>query len=139
MSKARSNLVGHFGYGSGVRSVTIDLDAASAGQLVEAASAVVLELAARPEVDSPAACMELAEDLGRVLDVGEAALARFVGVVDRGGEVRRWGFSSTYRARSTARRRPPTRRTMTTDPKRIMLNEPTGRVSTGPDRPCANG
>jgi hypothetical protein len=63
--------------------------------LVEAASAIVLELAARPPVESAAACMELAQDLGRTLDVGEAALAQLVGVVDRSGEARRWGFSST--------------------------------------------
>ncbi|MBC6459947.1 DUF222 domain-containing protein [Actinomadura sp. HBU206391] len=78
-----------------MRSVTIDLDGAPPGELVEAVSAIVSELAARPDVESPAACMELAQDLGRALDVGEAALSSLIGVVDRSGEARRWGFSST--------------------------------------------
>ncbi|GAA2113768.1 hypothetical protein GCM10009780_70760 [Actinomadura alba] len=55
----------------------------------------MLELAGRPAVESPAACMELTQSLGRTLDVGEAALSSLIGVVDRSGEVRRWGFSST--------------------------------------------
>src|ERR1700754_437294 len=90
-----SILGGGFGYVVVVRSVTVDLGGASPGELVEATSALVSELAGRPVVESAAVCMELAESLGRVLDVGEGALAGFVGVVDRGGEVRRWGFAST--------------------------------------------
>jgi hypothetical protein len=39
--------------------------------------------------------MEPAEELGAVIDVGEAALAGLVHRVDACGEVRRWGFSST--------------------------------------------
>ncbi|WP_344397723.1 DUF222 domain-containing protein, partial [Actinomadura alba] len=78
-----------------MRSVTIELGGASPGELVEAASAIALELAARPAQESPAVCMELAQDLGRALDVGEAALSSLIGVIDRSGEVRRWGFSST--------------------------------------------
>jgi hypothetical protein len=73
----------------------VDLGVASSDQLVEAASAIMLELAGRPPVESAVACMELARTLGRTLDVGEAALAGFVGEVDRSGEARRWGFAST--------------------------------------------
>ncbi len=73
----------------------VDLDAASTRELVDAASAIAAELARRTPPESAASCMELAESLASAGDIQEAALAGFVGVVDTGREVQRWGFPST--------------------------------------------
>jgi Domain of unknown function (DUF222) len=78
-----------------MRSVTVDLDAASPGELVGAASAIVSELAVRSAPESGAVCLEVAEALGAAIDVSEAALAGLVRAVDRCGEPKRWGFSCT--------------------------------------------
>ncbi|MEV3927061.1 HNH endonuclease signature motif containing protein [Actinomadura coerulea] len=78
-----------------MRSVAVDLDAASTMELVNAASAIAAELAKRAAPDSAPACMELAETLAAATDMQEAVLAGFVGVVDTGREVQRWGFPST--------------------------------------------
>jgi uncharacterized protein DUF222 len=78
-----------------MRSVAVDLDAASPGELVEAASAIAHELAGRQVPGSAAVCLELAEALGRVIDVDEAALAGLVRAVDRSAEAQRWGYSGT--------------------------------------------
>ena len=75
--------------------VGVDVAGASTIELVNAASAIAAELARRTPPESPAACMELAEALAATGDMHEAALAGFVGVVDRGREVQRWGFPST--------------------------------------------
>ncbi|MBC6459255.1 HNH endonuclease signature motif containing protein [Actinomadura sp. HBU206391] len=72
-----------------------ELGGASPAELVEALSACVSELAARRPPESAVACMELAERLGRVIDVGEAALAALVRRVDCAGEVRGSGYSCT--------------------------------------------
>ena len=64
-------------------------------ELVNAASEIAAELARRAAPESAAACMELAETLASAGDMQEAALAGFIGVVDRGREVQRWGFPST--------------------------------------------
>ncbi len=76
-------------------SIAVDLDAASTMELVNAASAIAAELASRTAPDSPATCLELAEELASANDLQEAALAGFVGVVDGAREVQRWGFPST--------------------------------------------
>ncbi|MEV3924854.1 HNH endonuclease signature motif containing protein [Actinomadura coerulea] len=73
----------------------IDLDGASTMELVNAASVIAAELARRTPPESAAACMQLAETLGRAGDMNEAALAGLVGVVDSGREVQKWGFPST--------------------------------------------
>ena len=78
-----------------MEAVGIDLAEASTMELVNAASAIAAELARRTPPDSAAACMELAENLAAAGDMHEAALTAFVGVVDRGREVQRWGFPST--------------------------------------------
>ncbi|GAA1857073.1 HNH endonuclease signature motif containing protein [Actinomadura bangladeshensis] len=76
-------------------SIAVDLDAASAMELVDAASAIAAELASRAAPESAAACMELTETLATAADLHEAALAGFIGVVDGAREVQRWGFPST--------------------------------------------
>ncbi|WP_433227282.1 DUF222 domain-containing protein [Actinomadura formosensis] len=78
-----------------MEAVAIDLAKASTMELVNAASAIAAELARRTPPESPAACMELAETLAAAGDMQEAALAGFVGVVDAGREVQRWGYPST--------------------------------------------
>ncbi|CNG53329.1 protein of uncharacterised function DUF222 [Mycobacterium tuberculosis] len=64
-------------------------------ELVNAASAIAAELASRSAPESAVTCMELAETLPAAGDMQEAALAGFVGVVDTGREVQRWGLPST--------------------------------------------
>jgi hypothetical protein len=76
-------------------SVALDLDTASTMELVNAASAIAAELARRNPPESAAACMELADTLATAGDMQEAALTGFVGVLDAGREVQRWGFPST--------------------------------------------
>ncbi|MEV4679115.1 DUF222 domain-containing protein, partial [Actinomadura sp. NPDC049382] len=76
-------------------SIAVDLDAASTMELVNAASAIAAELASRPAPESAAACMELTETLATTGDLQEAALAGFIGMVDRSREVQRWGYPST--------------------------------------------
>ncbi|MFG2017458.1 HNH endonuclease signature motif containing protein [Actinomadura geliboluensis] len=76
-------------------SIAVDLDAASTMELVNAASAIAAELATRTAPESAAACMELTETLATATDLNEAALAGFIGAVDRSREVQRWGYPST--------------------------------------------
>ncbi|WP_255204807.1 HNH endonuclease signature motif containing protein [Actinomadura sp. BRA 177] len=64
-------------------------------ELVNAASAIAAELARRNPPGSAVACIQFAESLAAAGDMQEAALAGFVGVVDAGREVQRWGFPST--------------------------------------------
>ncbi|MEO3825344.1 DUF222 domain-containing protein [Actinomadura sp. B10D3] len=75
--------------------VAVDLESASTMELVNAASAIAVELARRTPPPSAPACMELTEALAAATDMHEAALAGFIGVVDTGREVQRWGFPST--------------------------------------------
>lgn len=76
--------------------MVIDLDRASAADLVAAASAIAAELAHRSApVECPAACLEQAKNLSAAIDRQEAALTALIGVVDRAGEVKRWGYPST--------------------------------------------
>ncbi|TDC44815.1 HNH endonuclease, partial [Actinomadura sp. KC345] len=75
--------------------VEIDLDAASAMELVDAASAIAAKLAELEAPESAAACFELTEKLARATDQHESAIAGFVSVVDNSGEVQRWGLPST--------------------------------------------
>ncbi|NVI91411.1 DUF222 domain-containing protein [Actinomadura sp. BRA 177] len=76
-------------------SVAVDLDEASTMELVNATSVIAAELARRTPPESAGACIQLAETLATAGDMQEAALAGFVGVVDTGREVQRWGFPST--------------------------------------------
>jgi hypothetical protein len=78
-----------------MRSVTIDLDAATPGELAGAASMIASELAGRRPPESSAACMETSETLGRAIDLSEASLAHLVRAVDRSAEPQRCGFTST--------------------------------------------
>ncbi|MGI8328387.1 DUF222 domain-containing protein [Actinomadura scrupuli] len=77
-----------------MRSVVAELAGASSAELVGAVEAIVGELAVRAAPRSGAAAMELAESLGRCLDVAEAALAVLVARVDETGVCREGGFSS---------------------------------------------
>ncbi|MFI0351511.1 DUF222 domain-containing protein [Actinomadura sp. 9N407] len=72
----------------------MDPSALSTQELVEAFSVIAFELAGREVPGSPAVCMDWAETLIRAGDVQEGVLARLIGVVDRAGEVRRWGLPS---------------------------------------------
>jgi hypothetical protein len=64
----------------------VELQTAPTGKLVEAAIAVLAEVAGRPVPESPLVCLEQAERLGQGLDLGEAALATRVAAVDRAGQ-----------------------------------------------------
>ncbi|KAB2345098.1 HNH endonuclease signature motif containing protein [Actinomadura rudentiformis] len=72
-----------------------DLSAASTAQLVEAAAVIATHLAQRAAPDSGSVCMELAEELATAIDQAEYALAGLIAVVDRSGEPKHWGLSST--------------------------------------------
>ncbi|MFG2243660.1 DUF222 domain-containing protein [Spirillospora sp. NPDC048823] len=75
-------------------SLSIDVESASTGELVDAAASIAAELARRPVADNPAVCMEQAETLARTIDLHESTLAGLIGQVDRAGEMRRWGLPS---------------------------------------------
>ncbi|NVI86320.1 HNH endonuclease signature motif containing protein [Actinomadura sp. BRA 177] len=77
-----------------MRSMVIDLDGASTGELVSALSEIAVELAGRSAPESAAACMGLTESLAASIDRTESVIAGLVSVVDRAGEVRRWGLPS---------------------------------------------
>lgn len=72
--------------------VAADLSSVSTGGLVDAVEAVVLELAGRGVPESGLVCMEVAERLGRVLDVGESALVGLLGGCVLRGCIRRGRF-----------------------------------------------
>ncbi|MFI0351025.1 DUF222 domain-containing protein [Actinomadura sp. 9N407] len=91
-----------------MRSSVIDVRSLTTGELVDAAASIASELARRvspgtaadPAADqapafSAAACMDWAETLIRAADVQESTLAGLIGMVDRAGEMRRWGYPST--------------------------------------------
>ncbi|MFB4303130.1 DUF222 domain-containing protein [Actinomadura sp. NTSP31] len=78
-----------------MQSVTVDLEAASTMQLVNAVSAIAAELATRDVPESAAACLELTETLAATCDIQESALAGFIRRVDVTGEQKRWGYPST--------------------------------------------
>ncbi|MWA06599.1 DUF222 domain-containing protein [Actinomadura sp. LD22] len=78
-----------------MHSVTVDLEAASTMQLVNALSAIATELATREAPESAAACLELTEALAAASDLQESVLAGFIGRVDAAGEQARWGYPST--------------------------------------------
>ncbi|MWA01050.1 DUF222 domain-containing protein [Actinomadura sp. LD22] len=78
-----------------MHSVTVDLEAASTTQLVNALSVIATELAQREAPDSAAVCLELTETLAAASDMQESALAGFIGRVDAAGEQARWGYPST--------------------------------------------
>ncbi|MGI8336787.1 DUF222 domain-containing protein [Actinomadura scrupuli] len=69
--------------------------AVSTRELVETAFAALSELAGRRPPGSPAECLELAECLGRGLDLGEAALATLLGVADRAGQASAEHYAGT--------------------------------------------
>ncbi|MGI8336228.1 DUF222 domain-containing protein [Actinomadura scrupuli] len=74
--------------------MSVRLDGASTGELVAAAEAIAAELAVRVAPECGVASMELAERLGRCIDLVEAALAALVGRVDATGAYQRNGFAS---------------------------------------------
>ncbi|MFI0454575.1 DUF222 domain-containing protein [Actinomadura sp. 6N118] len=76
-------------------SIVAHLDDASTADLVEAVAAILTELARRPAPESAAACMELTETLATATDQAEYTMAAMIGVVDRVGEMKRWGLPST--------------------------------------------
>ncbi|WP_192809135.1 HNH endonuclease signature motif containing protein [Actinomadura montaniterrae] len=75
--------------------MTVELEAASTMELVNALSAIATELATRNVPESAAACLELTETLAAAADMQESALAGFIGRVDAAGEQARWGYPST--------------------------------------------
>jgi Domain of unknown function (DUF222) len=78
-----------------MQSVTVELEAASTMELVNALSVIATELATREAPESAAACLELTETLAAASDRQESALAGFIGRVDAAGEQQRWGYPST--------------------------------------------
>ena len=87
--------VGHTGYYLRMQSVTVELEAASTMELVNALSTIATELAQREAPESAAACLELTETLVAASDMQESALAGFIGRVDATKEQARWGYPST--------------------------------------------
>ncbi|MBD2896853.1 hypothetical protein amrb99_58040 [Actinomadura sp. RB99] len=77
-----------------MQSVTVELEAASTMELVNALSTIATELASREAPESPAACLELTETLVAASDLQESALAGFIGRVDAAREPGRWGYPS---------------------------------------------
>src|SRR5690606_6885483 len=93
-----------------MRTVAIDLDAASTMELVDAASAIAAKLAERTPPESAAAYFELTEKLARATNPQEMSIAGFGAVVDNSGEAQRWGLPSTrawLRSRLGMREAPP--------------------------------
>ncbi|MGI5321601.1 DUF222 domain-containing protein [Actinomadura nitritigenes] len=78
-----------------MQSATVELEAASTMELVNALSTIATELAKRQAPESAAACLELTETLVAASDMQESALAGFIGRVDATGEQARWGYPST--------------------------------------------
>ncbi|MBO2444542.1 HNH endonuclease signature motif containing protein [Actinomadura nitritigenes] len=78
-----------------MQSVTVELEAASTMELVNALSTIATELASREAPESAAACLELTETLAAASDMQESALAGFIGLVDATKEQARWGYPST--------------------------------------------
>ncbi|WP_433151093.1 DUF222 domain-containing protein [Actinomadura nitritigenes] len=78
-----------------MHSVTVELEAASTMELVNALSTIATELASREAPESAAACLELTETLVAACDMQESALAGFIGRVDATAEQARWGYPST--------------------------------------------
>ncbi|MBD2892937.1 hypothetical protein amrb99_18570 [Actinomadura sp. RB99] len=78
-----------------MQSVTVELEAASTMELVNALSTIATELASREAPESAAVCLELTETLAAASDMQESALASFIGRVDTAGEQARWGYPST--------------------------------------------
>jgi hypothetical protein len=68
--------------------------AAASGELVAGVAGLAAELAARPASESGAACYDEVEELGRAVDLLEAAIAARVGVATRSGQVAEWGHAS---------------------------------------------
>ncbi|MEV0660978.1 DUF222 domain-containing protein [Actinomadura luteofluorescens] len=116
-----------------MRSVVIDLDVASTMELVNAASAIAAELAKRAAPESAPACMELTKTLAAASDMHEAALAGFIGVVDTGREVQRWGFPSTqsWLRNRLGMREARAKERLTLARQRHRLTELTGRWESG--------
>ncbi|MFF0526742.1 DUF222 domain-containing protein [Actinomadura nitritigenes] len=75
--------------------MTVELEAASTMELVNALSTIATELASREAPESAAACLELTETLVAASDMQESVLAGFIGRVDAAGEQARWGYPST--------------------------------------------
>ncbi|MCW2940838.1 MAG: hypothetical protein JWN00_3823 [Actinomycetia bacterium] len=67
----------------------------STGELVETVAAGLAELAAREVTDSAEVCVGLAAVLGSALDLGEAALAALIRVVDEAGEASAQSYAGT--------------------------------------------
>ncbi|MFF0525403.1 DUF222 domain-containing protein [Actinomadura nitritigenes] len=78
-----------------MQSVTVEVEAASTMELVNALSSIATELAQREAPESAAACLELTETLVAASDLQESVLAGFIGRVDACGEQARWGYPST--------------------------------------------
>jgi hypothetical protein len=109
----------------GVRQIAAEVSGASPAELVEVVAACASELASRPVPESAVACMELAERLGRAIDVGEAALAGLVRRVDCSGEAQRSGYSCMS---AWLRDRLGHRQTCTA----VLLPQPMGRTTPRP-------
>ncbi|HYT90237.1 MAG TPA: HNH endonuclease signature motif containing protein [Gemmataceae bacterium] len=66
----------------------------TSAELVAGIAGLAAELAARPAPESGAACYDEVEELGRAVDLLEAAIAARVGVATRSGQVAEWGHAS---------------------------------------------
>src|SRR3954471_4636500 len=78
-----------------MRPFSLEFAEASTSELVEVMEAAALELAGRMAPESGPVCMEVAERLGRMIDVSESALAGLVGRVHATGVHKAWGLPST--------------------------------------------
>jgi hypothetical protein len=73
----------------------LELEETPSPQLITQLGEILQELAGRAAPDSPAAALEDAEELGRVLEIGEAALAVLVARVDSSGVYGEQGYPAT--------------------------------------------
>src|SRR3954468_17590564 len=78
-----------------MRPFSLELSGASTSELVEVMEAAALELAGRMAPESGTVCMEIAERLGRTIDVSESALSGLVGRVHSTGVHKAWALPST--------------------------------------------
>src|SRR5882672_7981754 len=76
-------------------SSSLGITSLSTGDLVESLAAGLMELAGRKVTEPAAECVDLLVVLGTALDLGEAALAALVGVIDEAGEASAQSYAGT--------------------------------------------
>ncbi|MEO3782854.1 DUF222 domain-containing protein [Actinocorallia sp. B10E7] len=106
---------------------------ASTGELVEAAESALLELLSREVPGSGTAALELAERVGRVLDLGQALLAVLTARVDAVGAHRQLGrqSASAWLRTRLGMRKGRASEIVTVGRQLIRLEETAGRLLSG--------